>query len=28
VPPPPTQEVLPKATGVALSLMKPASPLA
>ena len=26
-PPPPTQEVLPKATGVALSLIKPASTL-
>ena len=25
VPPPPTQDVLPKATGVALSLIKPAS---
>ena len=27
VPPPPTQDVLPKATDVALSLMKPASTL-
>jgi len=28
VPPPPTQDVPPKATGVALSLIKPASPFA